>query len=170
MELSSILLSLSVLVLTAVYIGQPFLLRKKRKSGHESSRQSLEEIKRDHIRSTLLAEKERCLAAIQELDFDHSLNKIPEDLYPVQRAELMHSAARMLQQLEELGFEPEQKSGVSPVKVPSNSKDYDELEELIARRRVDQKMKSTRFCPHCGKPILETDRFCPKCGTTINSA
>jgi hypothetical protein len=170
MELSSILLSLSVIVLAAVFIGQPFYQRKNRKSGHVSSRQSPEDMNRDHIRSSLLAEKERCLAAIQELDFDHSLNKIPEDQYPVQRAELLHTAARMLQQLEKMGFEPERKSGHSTVQVTDNSKDYDELEELIAKRRGEQKKKSTGFCPRCGKPVTETDRFCPKCGTTIHSA
>ena len=169
MELSSILLILSLLVLTVVFIGQPFFQRQTKKINKSNPRLTPEEIQLDHNRSTLLAEKERCLAAIQELDFDHSLHKIPEDLYPIQRAELMQTAARVLQQLDAIESKSKQQSTVPGELIRGKDKEYDDLEELIAKRKVDQNKKSSGFCPKCGKPVLESDRFCPKCGTTIKT-
>ncbi len=104
MELSAILLILTVLILTAVFIARPFFEKGPRKNRKEIKQTGMELADHDHLLSSLLAEKERILSSIQELDFDNTLNKVPEDQYPVQRSELMHQAAVILQKLEELGI------------------------------------------------------------------
>lgn len=56
--------------------------------------------------AALLAERERLLDALQELDFDHGLGKIPSDVYSTQRQELVTSAALVLKKIETQGELP----------------------------------------------------------------
>ena len=49
----------------------------------------------------LLAERDRVVNALQELDFDFNLNKIPSEDYPVQRAALLQKGADILKKLDE---------------------------------------------------------------------
>ena len=86
METTSILLILTVLLLVAAYIGRPFYIKDARYSRKLNPADGAAKDKLDHVHSSLLAEKERILSSIQELDFDYSLHKVPEDLYPDQRA------------------------------------------------------------------------------------
>jgi hypothetical protein len=44
---------------------------------------------------------------------------------------------------------------------------YDEIEELIDKRRQKGKDKPGGFCPACGKPVLNSDHFCSSCGRPI---
>jgi hypothetical protein len=44
----------------------------------------------------------RELTALQELEFDNMLGKVPEEDYPVQRAELMRSGEAILRELDQL--------------------------------------------------------------------
>jgi len=167
METTSILLILTVLLLTAAFISRPFFIKDPRYLRKVNPVDGAAKEKMDHIHSSLLAEKERILSSIQELDFDYSLHKVPEDLYPIQRAELLQQAAGLLKELEDMGFLHETKSilgSKNSNRVPTG---YDELEEMIAKRRTEVKEKSTGFCPRCGRAIQESDRFCPKCGFTI---
>lgn len=168
METTSILLILTVLLLTAAFIGRPFFLKDSRYKRKLNPVEGAAQEKLDHIHSSLLAEKERVLSSIQELDFDQSLHKVPEDLYPIQRAELLQQAAGLLRELEDMGFPRESKSTLNSKNSIKSSAGYDELEEMIAKRRAEVKEKSTGFCPRCGKAIQESDRFCPKCGFTIS--
>jgi hypothetical protein len=110
METTAILLILTVLLLTAAFIGRPFYIKDARYTRKLNPADGAVKDKLDHIHSSLLAEKERILASIQELEFDFSLHKVPEDLYPVQRAELLQQAAGLLKELEEMGITPETKS------------------------------------------------------------
>ena len=79
----------------------------------------------DHQRSTLLADRDRILNALQELDFDHALGKIPENEYPKQRALLMGDGAEVLRQLDSLEERPDS--------VEMDTR----LEAAIAARRAD---------------------------------
>lgn len=163
MDLASILLILTVLILTAAFVVRPLFEKMSRKN-----RSKGDQTNQEHLRSSLLAEKERALNSLQELDFDHSLHKIPEELYPEQRSVLMNQAAGILKQLEELGV-PQGTQMSKPASTPTGAQaGYDELEELIAKRKGEIKVRSGGFCPHCGKPVSESDRFCPKCGATIH--
>ena len=170
MDLASILLILAVLILTAAFIARPFFEKKSRSGQGRDTVTAAALAQKEHTRSSLLAEKERALNSLQELDFDHSLQKIPEGSYSEQRSALMIQAAGILKQLEDMGFAQEPVSSRSMGGHTGVQEGYDELEELIAQRRGEMKEKSTGFCPRCGKAVKASDRFCPKCGATIKAA
>jgi len=52
----------------------------------------------------------------------------------------------------------------SAILVPLSGED---LEDLLAKRRIARKDKTAGFCPKCGKPVLQSDVFCPFCGSTL---
>ena len=180
MELGSFFLALAVLMAVGLYVGQPFFQRGgKRRSSTEA-----------HEVSALMAERDRVVNALQELDVDFQLNKIPAEDYPAQRAELLKKGADVLKQLDALmsaltpGPSPKNGRGESSAadriesavaarradlsNAPIAIRTDDDLEALIATRRKARKDKSGGFCPRCGKPALASDRFCPHCGKSIN--
>lgn len=170
MDIGSIFLILAVLVPVVLYIARPLMERR-------ATAITIEE----HDYSALLAERDRILNAVQELDFDHALGKIPDEVYPAQRANLMRKGAEILRQIDEYESVSE---GTIPLaddrieaaiadrrKVALPADPDDELEALIANRRRSQKEndqpKTGGFCPQCGNCVQETDRFCPKCGESL---
>ncbi len=173
MEIGSIFLVLAVVLGVGMYVAQPFLERRGRKLTAEA-----------HQTSALMAERDRVVNALQELDFDYNLKKIPAEDYPVQRAELLTKGAEILKQLDTLS---PASHPASPAKAttdriesavaarradlsnaPIATRDDDDVEALIASRRKVRKEKSGGFCPRCGKPVLVSDRFCPHCGKSIS--
>ena len=184
MDFGVFLLIFSLLILVAVFVSRPFFLTQAKPDGSEQKDD------RNRARSELLAEYERTINALQELDFDQALGKIPSGDYPEQRAFLLANGAELLKRLD--GLQPEKKpsadlearleeavaarradqavesrsrsTGFSP-DAPTGSQDP--LEEMIASRRQNRQEKSGGFCPRCGKPVLRSDRFCPRCGTTL---
>lgn len=131
----------------------------------------------------LLAERDRVLSALQELDFDAALGKIPAEDYPLQRAELMLAGADVLRKLD--GFDQNQsvscaedrlEAAVAARRADAEASGKprrrmifgdDEEEEMIAARHRSRSEKAAGFCPHCGKPVQKSDRFCPRCGASI---
>jgi len=173
MDIGAILLLLAVCLLSALFIARPFLERR---------RMTTVSIEEQEV-SSLMAERDRLITALQELDFDHALGKIPSDDYPGMRADLLQHASDVLRRLDV--FQPQSsatadaESRVEAViaarradaAIPKSEKrefSDDDLEDLVASRRAARKEKSGGFCPKCGKPILRTDRFCPHCGKSIN--
>lgn len=165
MYVGSIFLLLGILLLVVLYLARPLLL-------HQATLVTQEE----HDLSAMLAEKERLISAIQELDFDHALGKIPAEDYPIQRAALLAQTAKILERIDALRKQqlvantPAQPSRQStharrPTLVEASPDD--ELEALIANRRRDRAEKAAGFCPQCGKPVQQSDRFCSKCGTPL---
>jgi len=167
MEAGAILLLAAVLLIISAIVVRPLIpsSRKTKFSGNERLENN---DTANHQLSVLLAEKERLLNTIQEMDFDHETGKIPDELYTGQRDELVHTAAGILKQLAELGHVESIPSGSVTATVPTKSSgSYDDLDELIARRKLERNTKPTGFCPKCGQTLHANDRFCPKCGTTI---
>lgn len=181
MDLGSIFLILALLVLVGLIISRPFF--EKGKSSRRAEIDSLE-----HQRSTLLAERDRILNALQELDFDHALGKIPEEDYPSERAQLLQKGADVLRQLDAL----EQRSDDGyytdarlEAAIGTHQGDFtvteavgspghstipdadDEIEVMLANRRRARQEKSAGFCHKCGGPLGISDQFCPKCGTSL---
>ena len=135
-----------------------------------------------HELSALMAERDSIILALQELDFDNSLGKIPAEDYPQQRAELMQRGAEVLRKIDLLSPKTASSGDAekrieaaiaarradSAVQASQSSGEVDDdLESLIAARRSERKEKSGGFCPNCGRPILASDRFCPHCGKVI---
>ena len=168
MEIGAIFLLLLVLVIIVLYIAQPFSGKWRIKP------QNSREI------SALLAERERALNALQELDSDHALNKVPAEEYSAQRASLLQKGSDILRKLDELQtsqIKPVEKPiekpndkpiNTAPAPIPAKLLSDEDLEDLVARRRSLNPKKSAGFCSKCGKPILQSDLFCPSCGQVVN--
>ena len=168
MQIVSIFFTLGILILVGVFLYAPFLERRARRVTEE-----------EHETSSLLAERERIVNSLQELESDYQLGKVPEEDYPTQRTNLLQRGADILRKLDEL----------APVKT-QNDKDArvervlaarrrngssqqgeltdDDVESMIASRRKGRKSKSAGFCPKCGKPVMASDKFCPSCGKTLS--
>jgi hypothetical protein len=165
MELGTILLLLAVLILVILFVARPLTVYGLVEGHHE------QEV------SAALAERERILNALQELDFDQKLGKIPAEEYPAQRALLVQKGAAILRRLDELqaaGPAPAsdrveasiaaRRAGTAPQSGPLSDED---VEDLIARRRTARRDRTAGFCPKCGKPVLQSDQFCPSCGKAL---
>ncbi len=186
MDLGSLFLILALAVLVAWYISRPILEPRSWQVHMKTS-------SREHDRSALLAERDRMLNAIQELDFDYALGKIPEEDYPLQRAQMLQQAAEILRSLDALeqptasgvDFEKRVEAAIAARRVdiqvaaahkggeelqrePTSAlKSDDDLEALLAKRRRERQGKAAGFCPKCGKAVKKSDRFCPKCGAKL---
>jgi rubrerythrin len=189
MDIGSIFLILALLVLVILYISRPFFEREAQPVAEEVNQA-------EHERSSLLAERDRLLNALQELDFDHALGKIPAEDYPEQRQRLLHNGADVLRRLDALQPQADAEdaemrleaaiaerradarqaeAGVQAAPAIANARKSavavagadDDLEKLLADRRRKRREKATGFCPQCGGPVHKSDRFCPKCGGKI---
>ncbi len=167
MQIASIFFTLGILIFVGLYLYAPFLERRAHRVTEEE--QEL---------STLLAERERTLSALQELEFDYDLGKVPEEDYPVQRASLLQRGAEILRRLDAISPQKAQAekdaqieraiasrrrngAGKSPERMD------EEIESMISSRRMGRKEKSAGFCPKCGKPVMASDKFCPACGKAL---
>ena len=182
MDLGAIFLLLAVVTLTGLFVVRPFNTGGRRGAG---ASQAL---------STLLAERDRLLTALQELDFDHSLGKIPAEEYPAQRSRLVVRAAEVIRQLDDLapsrteGAPDRERLGAQAKIAPraaGRKSTEDELEAFIDRRRpgarvsdedmeklIDQRRAARHgnlpaFCPQCGRAVQPSDAFCSACGKAL---
>jgi zinc-ribbon domain len=170
MDIGVILLTFSILLLVALFITWPFFDTRKLESAPQA--QEL---------SALMAERDRTITALQELDFDYSLGKIPAEDYPQQRTELLRKGADVLRKIDALSPKlaaPDDAERRIEAAIAARRADAsvqssqgvdvdDEIESLISARRSGRKEKSGGFCPNCGRSILSSDRFCPNCGKVI---
>jgi C4-dicarboxylate-specific signal transduction histidine kinase len=181
MDLGSLLLILAVLVLVGLFISRPFFMPQL--TTNEAAGE-MDEQESQH--SALMAEHERTLNALQELDFDYALGKIPVEDYPDQRAELLQTGAQVLRQLDAFQAQAPHETAEDRLEAviaarradaaqvgkidfgsPDASQDDPDLERLILSRRQARQEKTAGFCPRCGKPVQKSDLFCPKCGAKL---
>jgi hypothetical protein len=156
MDIGSLFLILALFTLVAIFIARPFSMHRSVSVTEEE--QSL---------SSLLAEKERILDALAELEFDHKLGKVPEEIYPDQRASLMQRGADVLRRIDEFQ-EDEVETALNARRVRQGSSASDDnLEALIAQRRAARTSDGAKFCPQCGATLHAGDRFCANCGAQI---
>lgn len=171
MDIGSIFLILSILLLVSLFISQP-LIRKEAILVSDDEQEY----------SKLLADRDRILNTLQDLDFDYLLGKIPEERYPSERAELLQKGAIILRKMDKFqdkrlqdgvnmdlvenltGRNNEILTSQAPVTTD------DQLEALIAKRVRDREEKSNGFCPQCGHAVQKSDHFCPRCGYSLKSS
>jgi hypothetical protein len=169
MDLGAILLLIALLIAVGLFLAAPFLGEPARRGSPETLEVS-----------SLMAERERLISALQELDFDFKLGKIPEEDYPDQRSQLLARGAGILRKLDSLqpslvtaadrdsGAEARVERAAAAGGADSSAAlgelTDDKLESMLAVRRAARRTKSAGFCPRCGKPVLVTDQFCPNCG------
>jgi len=168
MGISALLLTLGVIVLVGIYLYAPFLERRARVVTEE-----------EHELSALLAERDRVISALQELEFDFTLGKIPDTEFPNQRASLMQKGADILRKIDtypiELQSDKKIESRIEKAissrrkKTLGNTHELNDnqIEDMIVARKKSHKQKSGGFCPYCGKPVLASDKFCPSCGRAL---
>ena len=180
MDLASLLLFLAVFIPVGIYVARPLW-------AHTASALS----PANRQLSTLLSERERLLAALQELDFDHSLGKIPADEYPARRAALVSEGADILRAIDETDSRPAARlPGGSPAPRPSAAAEAD-LEAAVARARgippaldpdldaaLERAVAAARTPqipnPKSQIPNLQSEirnpqsRFCPNCGSAAH--
>jgi hypothetical protein len=184
MDIGSLFLILGLLVLVILFISRPLL-----------EKHSVAVSQEEHQLSALMAERDQVITALQELDFDYALGKIPEADYPLQRAALVQQGVEILRNLD--AVQAEATSGdaegrieaaiaarradaaLVPVGAGGNGsaarlrsaamtgEQDDDVEALIANRRRQRNEKAAGFCPQCGAPVQKSDIFCPKCGTKL---
>ena len=161
---------LILVVLIFIFVTQPLTTHRRPK------------VEDSQALSALLAERDRLLNSLQELDFDNSLGKIPPGTYPQQRASLVQQGAEVLRQIDDLapvsevqptaaGNQEDRVEAILAARRASlaagNVPVEDEVESLIGRRRKARTGKSSIFCSHCGRPLSASDRFCPRCGQPV---
>ncbi len=179
MDIGALFLLLALLILVALFVSRPFL-----------ERQPTASLQEEHVTSSLLAERDRILTALQELDFDHALGKIPAEDYPIQRSSLLQRGAGILRQLDALTTSTALSAGSSPfAKHPSGAPASGQgesaeecLEAAVATCRADATAESAS-----AKEAMDEDLealiakrrtslkdkaagFCPKCGRPILSS
>jgi hypothetical protein len=148
MTISSIFILLVIFILTAVIISRPFL-------DEGNSRVIVSPGRYD----SLLAERERLLSSIEDLDLEYELEKISSREHTRNRDLLLKQAAEVLMQLDKLDVPSWKKGQKSAVKVAEV-----ELEEMIEARRQELKGEKSNLCPQCGKLVKPGDLFCSHCG------
>ncbi len=168
MDLAAILLLIALLSGVGLYLAAPLITHRNAPTQTQSPEFS-----------TLMAERDRIISALAELDFDYKLGKIPQGEYPLQRGELLKKGAAILKELD--GLAPQKfvrKNSPTPetrledaaaARSGSSSLSDEQIETMLAARRKIHRSQPAGFCPNCGKPILSTDQFCPHCGKALSS-
>lgn len=176
MDIGSIFLILGILIVVLIFIFQPFLDERRHRALVTQAVPTVE--KEMHV-SALLAERDRILRALQELEFDFSLGKIPEEDYPIQRQYLLQKGAEVIKSLDKIDGDEIREDQVQRIEavIETNRVDGDkktekmvkdiDIESLIAARKRSKESKPDGFCPKCGKPVSKNDKFCAKCGNTL---
>ena len=142
MEPGAIFLLLVVVVLVAIFVSRPFTAHWRVK------------VQSSQAISSLLAERERALTALMELDFDNGIGKVPAEEFSVQRAALIQKGSDVLRQLDDIqAAQPTQvEPPVEPKAAAQNAAplSVEDLEDLIAKRRAIRQQKTAGCCPNCG--------------------
>lgn len=180
MDIAALFFTLAILVLVALYLYAPLARRYARPVTEEQ-----------HELSALLAERDRIINALQELDFDFKLGKIPSEDYPTQRTNLLQKGADILRKLDEFNHSDrsktrEVKQSKESARRPKKLRDLtisavsdsaeDRLEQAIAERRVDVSTKTREVTDEAIESLISERRtkrkeksagFCPKCGKPV---
>jgi hypothetical protein len=186
MDIAAIFLTLAILILVAMYLYAPLARRYGRPATEE-----------EHELSALMAERDRVINSLQELDFDFKLGKIPSEDYPTQRTNLLEKGAEVLRRIDLLtsdrisNSEPDRAGAHSTTESSQqkvNRRDVaysplfvseaaeDRIEQAIAARRADASVGRRELTDDKIESMISARRlkrkgksagFCPKCGKPV---
>jgi hypothetical protein len=151
MSFASFLIVALIFILTGLFILRPFLVKSETKGRSSSS-----------LYDSLIAERERLLSAIEELELELDLKKISEKEYSRNRDLLLVEAAEVLKKIDKY----QKKHKIKDVDISTQTEE-DDLERLIAERRKQLKTQRFRTCSNCEKEVGENDQFCSHCGEEL---
>ncbi len=135
-------------------------------------------------RERLLAERERALSTLQELEFEHTIGNLSDEDYAALQAPQRRKAVAILRELDSIGDDGVNAPVSSPPLVDDPILDT-RLEEDIARARArlsgtpasdvvtpdaplpEAASTSAVMCPGCGAPHATGARFCAECGRPL---
>lgn len=147
MTLTSFIIVLFIFIMAGLIVLRPFLDGVGGKISRTAG-----------VYDSLLAERERLLSAIEDLDLDLELKKISSAEHDQDRNTLLLQAADVLKELDRVS---KPKSGK---KAHVKDKGDDELEKMIQDRRKKLKEQKAITCSSCGNAIAADDQFCSNCG------
>jgi hypothetical protein len=151
MEIGSLIIVLLLFFLSGLFVLRPFLVKTESRGRAGTT-----------MRDSLVAEKERLLQAIEEIDLEFELEKISSAEHTRSRDLLMVEAAGVLSELDKM---PKPKSGKKNNADPVQ--DGDDLEKMIADRRKQLKKDRSVKCPHCNETVEKGAQFCSHCGGAL---
>jgi hypothetical protein len=117
MLLGSIFLLLAFLVLVVLFISRPFFEAKVSSVEYASSSD-------EHDLSSALADRDRILNTLHELDFDYDLGKIPEEDYQQQRSMLLEEGVLTLKMLDEMQGDAGEGAGEDRIETELGTRRY----------------------------------------------
>ena len=185
MDIAALFFTLAILVLVAMYLYAPLVQRYARPITEE-----------EHELSALMAERDRVINSLQELDFDFKLGKIPVEEYPTQRTILLQKGADILRKIDELTSDQREVAGKpknsSHHKAKRRSSDpsialpsgvsvamqnvEERIEQAVAARRIDLSIAKPELKNDDIESMIAARRrshkeksagFCPKCGKPV---
>ena len=185
MDIAALFFTLALLVLVAMYLYAPLVQRYVRPVTKE-----------EHELSTLMAERDRILNSLQELDFDFKLGKIPAEDYPAQRANLVQKGADILRRIDErTSQQGSRREHVGVTKTESSRRKEklrrsssvqgeglvvqnveERIERAISARRADESHVKSEISDDDLEAMISARRrgqkeksagFCPKCGKPV---
>lgn len=157
------LFALVVVLLTVAIVVQPLIIGSSSEDGTGVGRQAaaLRE------RADLLAERNRLYAAIRDLDFDYTTNKISDEDYVYQRYTLVAQGVDVLQQLDLLPAADGSTDAIEVAVAALGTNGTSQSATQPAQRRVPAGVPAARFCPQCGGAVARSDKFCGSCGERL---
>lgn len=147
MTLTSFIIILFIFVMAGLIVMRPFLDKVDGRISRTVG-----------VYDSLLAERERLLSALEDLDLDLELKKISPAEHGQDRNSLLAQAADVLKELDRVS---KPKSGK---KAAAKVQRDDDLEKMIRDRRRELQEQKAIPCSSCGKSIDAADQFCSHCG------
>ena len=147
MTLTSFIIILFIFVMAGLIVMRPFLDKVEGRISRTVG-----------VYDSLLAERERLLSAIEDLDLDLELKKISPAEHAQDRNALLAQAADVLKELDRISKPQAGKKSYA------KGKEDDELEKMIQDRRREIREQNSSTCSSCGKSIDANDQFCSHCG------
>jgi hypothetical protein len=149
----TILLDLALLIVVAFIVLRPLLSPAHRPDT------------RPDPADDLLAERERLVGALRDLEMDQATGKVTAGDYAILRPQLVAQGAAVLRQLDQMAGKPPRR------KAPAARLADDEIEAAISQTRLRRRGPAAPLpattCPQCGRTALPRDRFCAGCGIPL---